>query len=84
MSSLPRIKLKTRSGNRKKYGGTPKELSPVDLPTYRDCIQHFYYLQDLDPQLTASQLTQQLSDDVIKVWRKVNSGLPLILPKTVD
>ena len=61
-----------------RFGGTPKQISEVDLPTHRDCIRHFYYLRDLHPRnMPYGDIATKVADDIMKVWKKANSSLPL-------
>lgn len=69
----------TRSVKTKKLAGTPQQLSEVDLATYRDCIRHYYYLRDLHPNRNylRKDIIRVVTEDIIKVWKRVNSSLPL-------
>ena len=62
--------------------GTPKQISEVGLPTHRDCIRHFYYVRDLHRKSMPAEdakinIVTKVADDIMKVWKKANSSLPL-------
>ena len=59
-----------------KYGGSPRELSGSDLPTYADVARYFYAVSE-KIKYFASQL-RIVTARVVKVWKKCKPHLPRI------
>lgn len=74
----------TRQKSGEKYGGGPCELSTTDPSTYRQLIQHYYYVTCTNPNATFWSMVQQISMDLKSIWSSVNPRLPLITSKAIN
>ena len=77
-------KLLTRASASENYGGPPCDLSEIDLPTYRQVIQYYYYLQNLHENDNTNDFTLKIVRDILNIWKKVNDKLPLILAYSIE
>lgn len=71
-------KISTRSGDTNKFAGPPSMLDKTEPPTYRQVIQHSYFLENIHPTSSKFALSKLIAGDIIDIWKAVNPRLPLL------
>lgn len=81
---MPRFERKhfTRNSTKQLYGGGPSELNSVEPCTYRELIQHYYFIKNSET-MNQHDLINMVCDKVRSVWIKINSNLPIIQERSL-
>ena len=67
----------TRGDSTKKFCGAPCPLNNTEPPTKRQIIQYSYHLKNIDHKMKDWAIAKLIRDEVVGIWTKINSNLPL-------
>lgn len=81
---MPKVKPVTRKAVSYKFGGGLAQLVGTEPPSYRQIIQHAYFLHNVDPELKERDLAQVIVDEVTPFWKQVNPRLPLLKNYSIE
>ena len=59
-------------------------MPKTEPSTYRQIIQHFYFLQILNEEDTLYSITVKIQKDLKEIWGSVNPRLPLLSDKGIE
>lgn len=76
-------KISTRSRDTNRFAGPPSMLDKTEPPTYRQVIQHSYFLENIHPTSSKFALSKLIAGDIIDIWKAVNPRLPLLTSEDV-
>ena len=64
-------------------GGEARKMQTNQLCTYKEVMQHYYFLKNENCQASNSTLLDTLRDDLINIWLSLRPNIPLMTPSRI-
>ena len=77
-------KRSTRQAVSERFGGGLAQLAGTEPPTFRQIIQHSYFLQNVDENLSVLDLAEIIVKDILPFWKRVNPRLKLLKSNSLE